>query len=203
MADDNQSVKPAQDDAVFKAELTELIPHLRAFARTLCGNRATADDLAQEALLKAWKARASYKPGTNLKAWSFTILRNLFYSQQRRAWRSQPLDQEVAEATLVATDDPDASLELLALRNALLELAPDQREALVLVGAGGVSYDEAAEICGCAVGTIKSRVSRARTALAAKMEEGSAGLNADSTVQAGDAFRDIVNQANKLTGKVA
>lgn len=191
------------DDVAFKAELTELIPHMRAFSRTLCGNRAAADDVAQEALLKAWKARQSYKSGTNLKAWCFTIVRNHFYSQQRRAWRSQPLDQEVAEATLVATDDPGATLELLALRNALLELPDDQREALVLVGAGGLSYEEAAEICECAVGTIKSRVSRARTALAKLMDDGTAGINADDTAQASDAFQDIVDQAAALTGKVA
>ncbi|ADM10084.1 RNA polymerase sigma-70 factor, ECF subfamily protein [Parvularcula bermudensis HTCC2503] len=190
------------DDAGFKSELTGLIPHLRAFASTLCGNRAMADDLAQEALLKAWKARASYKPGTNMKAWSFTILRNLFYSQQRRAWRSQPLDQEVAEATLVANEDPTAPLELLAIRNALQALPTDQREALILVGAGGVSYEEAAQICECAVGTIKSRVSRARTALLELVENGTAGFNADDGATASRAFEDIVNEAANLTGKV-
>jgi RNA polymerase sigma-70 factor (ECF subfamily) len=191
------------EEAEFRDELTGLIPHLRAFARTLCGDRSAADDLAQEALLKAWKARKSYKPGTNLKAWAFTILRNQFYSQQRRAWRSQPLDQEVAEATLVANEDPSAPLELLTLRNALLMLPDDQREALVLVGAGGVSYEEAAEICGCAVGTIKSRVSRARTAVAQIIEEGGAGVNSDRNAEASKAFGDIMDQASGLSGKVA
>ena len=79
--------KPTLDDQAFKTELADLIPHLRAFARSLCGNPTAADDLAQEAMLKAWKARESYQAGTNLKAWAFTILRNLFYSEKRRSWR--------------------------------------------------------------------------------------------------------------------
>merc|ERR1711916_258281 len=114
------------DDTEFKNELAELIPHLRAFARNLCGNAATADDLAQEAMLKAWNARESYQQGTNLKAWTFTILRNVFYSEKRRSWRRQPLDPEVAEATLVTNDDPADNMELLALRNAIHRLPDDQ-----------------------------------------------------------------------------
>ena len=152
-------------DSAFKSELASLIPHLRAFARSLCGDATLADDLAQDAMLKAWKARDSYKPGTNMKAWAFTILRNLFYSEKRRSWRRQPLDPEVAEATLVANDNPAGSMELLSLRNAIGELPDDQREALILVGAGGMSYEEASEVCGCAIGTVKSRVSRARKAV--------------------------------------
>ncbi|MEN0078484.1 MAG: sigma-70 family RNA polymerase sigma factor, partial [Pseudomonadota bacterium] len=124
------------DDRAFKAELASLIPHLRAFARSLCGDATLADDLAQDAMLKAWKARASYKPGSNMKAWAFTILRNLFYSEKRRSWRRQPLDPDVAEATLVANDDPSGSMEVLALRNARYELPDDLREALRLGGAG-------------------------------------------------------------------
>lgn len=182
----------------FKKDLTDLIPHLRAFAATLCGDRVYADDLAQEALLKAWKNRRSYTEGTNLKAWAFTILRNLFYSQQRRAWRAQPLDQSVAEATLVASDDPSAALDMLSLRNALMALPVDQREALILIGAGGLTYEDAAVVCGCAVGTIKSRVSRARIALAALMETSVAGVNADRNAEASDALDDIVRQARDL-----
>ena len=188
------------DDEQFKAELIELIPHLRAFARSLCGNAAQADDLAQDAMLKAWKARESYEPGTNLKAWSFTILRNLFYSEKRRSWRSQPLDPEVAEATLVANDNPDAAIELLALRNALSKLPDDQREALILVGAGGLTYDEVAEICGCAIGTIKSRVSRARKTLLELVDENSTGFNSDPNLQASDTLEEIMAEAHALSG---
>ncbi|WP_342974888.1 sigma-70 family RNA polymerase sigma factor [Henriciella sp. AS95] len=187
------------DDHAFKSELAELIPHLRAFARSLCGNATAADDLAQEAMLKAWKARASYQAGTNLKAWTFTILRNLFYSEKRRSWRRQQLDPEVAEATLVSNDDPSAAIELLSLRNALDELPEDQREALILVGAGGLSYEETAEICGCAIGTIKSRVSRARKAVTEILEAKMSGLAGDHSLSAADAFEDIMRQADELS----
>ena len=162
----------AQTEAQFKADLIALIPHMRAFARTMTGNPAQADDLAQDALAKAWQCRDSFQMGTNMKAWTFMILRNQFYSDMRRAWRSVQLDQEAAERTLLATDDPDAPIELNELRMALAALPVDQREALILVGAGGMSYEEAADICNCAVGTVKSRVSRARDALRRIIESG-------------------------------
>ncbi|MEM6650407.1 MAG: sigma-70 family RNA polymerase sigma factor [Pseudomonadota bacterium] len=188
----------ADGENEFKTSLTELIPHLRAFARNLCGNASMADDLAQEALLKAWKARESYIQGTNLRAWAFTILRNHFYSEQRRAWRSQPLDQEVAEATLTATEDASATLELLSVRNAIQKLPLDQREALILVGAGGLSYEEAGKICDCPIGTIKSRVSRARKALEDMLNDGSTGFNSDGSAQAGTVISDIMEEAAEL-----
>ena len=191
--------KEILDDTAFKNELAALIPHLRAFARSLCGNASAADDLAQEAMLKAWKARQSYQAGTNFKAWAFTILRNLFYSEKRRSWRRQQLDPEVAEATLVANDDPAAAMDLLALRNALAVLPDDQRDALILVGAGGLSYEETAAICECAVGTVKSRVSRARKALAEILEQNQAGFSGDGSLSASDAFEDIMKQADKLS----
>ncbi|HIG23046.1 sigma-70 family RNA polymerase sigma factor [Henriciella sp.] len=191
--------KPKLDDEAFKAELAGLIPHLRAFARSLSGNATAADDLAQEAMLKAWKARESYQQGTNLKAWTFTILRNLFYSEKRRSWRRQQLDPEVAEATLVANDDPSSAMDLLALRTGLTVLPEDQREALILVGAGGLSYEETAEICGCAVGTIKSRVSRARKALAEIIENSQGGFSGDGKLRASEAFDDIMKQADELS----
>jgi len=159
-------------DEGFRRELVALIPHLRAFARTLAGDMASADDLAQEALGKAWAARVSFRPGSNMKAWTFTILRNQFYSERRRAWRQIQLDPEAAERTLVAADDPETQVVLDELRRGLGMLPVEQREALILVGAGGFAYEEAAEICGCAKGTVKSRVSRARRALRAILETG-------------------------------
>jgi RNA polymerase sigma-70 factor (ECF subfamily) len=159
-------------DDVFKTELTRLIPQMRAFARSLCRDAAAADDLAQDALLKAWNNRTSYQPGTNMKAWTFMILRNQFYSDKRRSWRSTQLDPETAERTLVAVSNPIASLELDEVRRALAVLPEDQREALILIGAGGLSYEEVSEICGCAIGTIKSRVSRARDRLGSILETG-------------------------------
>ena len=162
----------ARSEEQFKADLVALIPHMRAFARTMTGNPAQADDLAQEALAKAWQCRNSFQMGTNMKAWTFMILRNQFYSDMRRAWRSVQLDQEAAERTLLSSDDPNAPIALNELRMALAALPLDQREALILVGAGGMSYEEAAEICDCAVGTVKSRVSRARDALRRLIETG-------------------------------
>jgi len=195
--------KELLDGDVFKQALCELIPHLRAFARSLCGDPTLADDLAQDAMLKAWNARETFEPGTNLKAWSFTILRNIFYSEKRRSWRRQPLDPEVAEATLMSTDDPAAGLELLALKNALWKLPDDQREAVMLVGAGGLSYEEASGICGCAVGTVKSRVSRARAALAAMLESNSVGFSDDKSMKANDAFEAILDEADRIAGASA
>ena len=180
----------------FKTDLVKLIPHLRAFARTLTGNAAAADDLAQDAMLKAWDARASYQMGTNMKAWTFMILRNQFYSEKRRSWRQIQLDQDAAERTLVAVDNPEAPVALDELRLGLAMLPAEQREALILVGAGGFAYEEAAEICGCAVGTVKSRVSRARRALHGILETGSYDRDGGS---AGDAMRSILADAERLS----
>jgi RNA polymerase sigma-70 factor (ECF subfamily) len=160
----------ANAETQFKEDLVALIPHMRAFARSLCRDATHADDLAQDALAKAWASRASYTMGTNLKAWTFMILRNQFYSEKRRSWRSQPLDQEVAERTLIAVTSADGRIELDDLRRAMLLLPTDQREALILVGAGGLAYEEAAATMGVAVGTVKSRVSRARKQLTHLME---------------------------------
>lgn len=187
---------PASENQ-FKRDLVTLIPHLRAFARTLCGEAAAADDLAQDTVMKAWDARSSYQMGTNMKAWTFMILRNQFYSEKRRSWRQTQLDQEAAERTLVAIDDPSSPLALDELRQALIMLPSEQREALILVGAGGFAYEEAAEICGCAVGTVKSRVSRARRALQGILEEGAYDRDG---LPAGDAMRSILSDAERLSG---
>lgn len=184
------------DDERFKRELVVLIPHMRAFARTLTGDATAADDLAQDALMKAWDARASYQMGTNMKAWTFMILRNQFYSEKRRSWRMSQLDQEAAERTLVAVDDPESPVALDELRQALNTLPEEQREALILVGAGGFAYEEAAEICQCAVGTVKSRVSRARRALQTTLEKGGYGRDGRA---AGDAMRSILADADRLS----
>src|SRR5258706_9520087 len=188
--------RSGDDDEAFKRELVALIPHLRVFARTLSGDPTSADDLAQDAMMKAWDARASFEMGTNMKAWSFMILRNQFYSEKRRSWRQTQLDQEAAERTLVAIDDPSAPVALDELRLGLAMLPAEQREALILVGAGGFAYEEAAEICNCAVGTVKSRVSRARKALHAILDGGSYDRDGAS---AGDAMRAILADAERLS----
>ena len=185
-----------QPDTAFKTELVALIPQLRAFARSLTGNPTSADDLAQDAMVKAWDARASFEMGTNMKAWTFMILRNQFYSEKRRSWRRVQLDQDAAERTLVAVDDPASPLALDELRLALAALPAEQREAVILIGAGGFAYEEAAEICGCAVGTVKSRVSRARRALHAVLD---AGTYERDGAAAGDAMRAILQDAERLS----
>ena len=163
--------QPLPDDE-FKVELARVIPHLRAFGRSLSGNRDLADDLVQETLLKAWAARKRFQAGTNMRAWTFIILRNLFLSQMRRARFKGEWDEITASKLLAAPASQDRHVELADMQRALLHLPQPQREALILVGAGGFAYEEAAEICGCAVGTIKSRVARGRVALEALMNDG-------------------------------
>jgi RNA polymerase sigma-70 factor (ECF subfamily) len=142
------------------------VPSLRAFAISLCGNVDRADDLVQEALLRALANLGSFEPGTNMSAWLFTILRNLFRSEYRKRRREvEDVDGSYAEQ-LTSLPEQSSRLEINEFREALKLLPPEQRESLILVGASGFSYEEAAQICGCAVGTIKSRVNRARSRLA-------------------------------------
>ncbi len=164
--------RSADDKRAFKRELTEVVPHLRAFARGLCGRPDMADDLVQEALLKAWAAQERFEPGTSMRAWTFVILRNAYLTDMRRNRFRGEYDETVAERILTAPAGQEEPLHLSDLHRALLTLPPERREALLLVGAGGFSYEEAANICGCAVGTIKSRVGRARAALSSMMEDG-------------------------------
>ncbi|OYY91052.1 MAG: RNA polymerase subunit sigma-70 [Sphingomonas sp. 28-66-16] len=163
----------ALPDPEFKAQLAQVIPHLRAFGRSISGNRDLADDLVQETLLKAWAARKRFQAGTNMRAWTFIILRNLFLSQMRRTRFRGEWDDLVADRILAAPAGQDKQVELGDVQRALLHLPAAQREALILVGAGGFAYEEAAEICGVAVGTIKSRVARGRVALETLLTDGS------------------------------
>jgi RNA polymerase sigma-70 factor, ECF subfamily len=192
-----EQASASEAELKFRADLIALIPNLRAFGITLAG-RKDGEDLAQETLAKAWQKRASYETGTNLKAWAFTILRNHFYSGKRRDWRTQPLDPGVAETVLVAHEDPAAREELLDVRNAMQLLPDDQREALILAGPAGLSYDETARICGCAIGTVKSRVSRARASLSLLLEQMQAGRRQTSDISSGQAFENIMQQATDL-----
>jgi len=155
------SLNPSVRDAMLGA-----VPSLRAFAISLSGNVDRADDLVQETLLRAVANIDSFQPGTNMSAWLFTILRNLFRSEYRKRRREvEDADGSYAES-LKSHPEQEGRVEMQEFRTALAKLPADQREALVLVGAAGFSYEEAAAICECAVGTIKSRVNRARTRLA-------------------------------------
>jgi RNA polymerase sigma-70 factor, ECF subfamily len=149
----------------FKTDLLGAIPSLRAFAVSLSQNADRADDLVQETLVKAWDKHKSFQPGTNLKAWLFTILRNEFYSQMRKRGREVQDSDGIMTARLAVHPSQQGQLDLKDFKTALEKLPEDQREAIILIGASGFSYEEAAEICDCAIGTIKSRVSRARTRL--------------------------------------
>ncbi|MBD3729662.1 MAG: sigma-70 family RNA polymerase sigma factor [Sphingomonadales bacterium] len=164
--------RTAAELADFKRELTAVIPHLRAFARGLCGRPDMADDLVQETMLKAWNARERFEPGTSMRAWTFVILRNAYLTDMRRNRFRGEYDETVAERILTTPAGQEEPVHLSDLHRALLDLPAERREALLLVGAGGFSYEEAAEICGCAIGTIKSRVGRARAALSEALEEG-------------------------------
>ena len=165
------TLSAALADEAFRTQLEDLIPHGRAFARFLCRNdRAKADDLAQDALVRAWKARERFIPGTSMKAWVFVITRNLFYSDLRRSWRSVPYDEIAAERTLQVKPAQTHQMDLDDVRRAMSTLPDDQREALTLIAAGDLSYEAVAEICGCAMGTVKSRVSRGRRALREMIE---------------------------------
>jgi RNA polymerase sigma-70 factor (ECF subfamily) len=161
----DRDTRTNQADEAFRRELLSTLPHLRAFARGLSGRPDYADDLAQEAAIKAWTARERYTPGTNMRAWTFAILRNHYLSELRRNRRQTDLDEGVAERMLVMDADQEGGLHLSDMETALLQLAPERREAVMLVGAGGFTYEEAAEIADCAVGTMKSRVARARAEL--------------------------------------
>lgn len=150
---------------LFLDQITALLPALRAFGRSLCGDPARADDLAQDTVLKAWSNREQFQAGSNLKAWLFTILRNCYYSELRHR-KFEVEDPDGANAARMAVaPDHDAKLQLRDLNRALQQLPADQREALVLVAATGLSYEEAADVCQVAVGTIKSRIARARDRL--------------------------------------
>lgn len=148
-----------------KDELVTHLPALRAFALSLTRNRATADDMLQDTVLKAWTNLDKFEPGTNMRAWLFTILRNNFYSSTRKTNREVADVDNVFSNTLAVKPAHDGHLQMMDFKAAFSELPVEQREALILVGAQGFSYDEAAETCGVATGTIKSRVNRARVRL--------------------------------------
>ncbi|HEX4298883.1 MAG TPA: RNA polymerase sigma factor [Devosia sp.] len=154
-----------QETPAFKRELLATLPSLRAFAVSLSGRHDKADDLVQDTMMKAWAKQDSFQMGTNIKAWLFTILRNEFYSQMRKRGREVQDSDGAFTERLSVHPTQYGILDMADFKKALDTLPSDQREAIILIGASGFSYEEAAEICNCAVGTMKSRVSRARTRL--------------------------------------
>ncbi|MEP2921768.1 RNA polymerase sigma factor [Sulfitobacter sp.] len=162
-------------------ELVEHLPAMRAFAISLTRNSATADDMVQDTLVKAWTNIEKFEVGSNMRAWLFTILRNTYYSSRRKAKREVADVDGVFTEALAEKPAHDGHLQMNDFRDALGKLKDEQREALMLIGASGFSYEEAAEMCGVAVGTIKSRTNRARAQIAELM-----GLNDDEAMEMTD-----------------
>jgi RNA polymerase sigma-70 factor (ECF subfamily) len=173
-------------DTDWRDQVVAMIPALRAFAWSVSRNGSDADDLVQDTLIKAWSHRDKFEPGTNLRAWLFTILRNTYYTAVVRRRREVRDEDDQHAKSLTSAPTQEWGLTMRALQAALNQLPVEHREALILVGAAGLSYEEAAEICGCALGTIKSRVNRARNRLLKLMDiDGAAemiGAPADAAV---------------------
>ena len=166
-------VRPAiviVDPGDWRQGVEHYLPRLRAFAFSLSRNAADSDDLLQETLAKAWAHRSRFEPGSNLRAWLFTIMRNSWYTDAAKRRREVADEEGRYAAGLTAEPSQEWRAELTSLQTALNALPPEHREAIVMVGAAGLSYQEAADISGCAVGTIKSRVNRARHRLAVLLD---------------------------------
>ena len=165
---DHRSAEPQSHSAPvsdFRTDLVSHLPHLRAVARALTGHRDRADDLVNDTVLKALSAEAQFQPGTYLKAWLMTILRNHYINGLRRTRIEVETIGEIPESALPSAPNQEHVVEVNEVANALQRMSVEHREILVLVSAAGLSYEEASEVCGCAVGTIKSRLNRARTEL--------------------------------------
>jgi RNA polymerase sigma-70 factor (ECF subfamily) len=185
-AETKRGVAPSR---AFRDGLVAEMPSLRAFAISLSGRVEYADDLVQETLLKAWANANSYQPGTNMRAWLFTILRNTFFSLRRQHGREVQDTDGIYSQRLATPAGQEGALDLADFRVALAKLPAEQREVLIMVGASGLSYEEAAAVCNIAVGTVKSRISRARSALADLL-----GISGPQDLGAGSATDAIVKR---------
>jgi RNA polymerase sigma-70 factor (ECF subfamily) len=182
--------KPTDD---LQTLLIGAVPNLRAFANSLCGDPTRADDLVQDTLVKAWTNLDSFEKGSNLKAWLFTILRNTYFSELRKRRREvEDADNAFAERISVLPDQ-DVHMYLVDFKKAFVTLSDDQKEVLLLVGAEGFSYEDAAEITGAAVGTVKSRVNRARVALTKSL-----GLKSGEDFNSNTEFMGLVRTAQTV-----
>ncbi|MCB1352985.1 MAG: RNA polymerase sigma factor [Rhodobacteraceae bacterium] len=175
-------------------ELVTHLPALRAFALSLTRNGSAADDLVQDMVVKAWTNLDKFQPGTNMRAWLFTILRNTYYSDRRKRRREVPDPDGIMAAGLSEKPAHDGRLQMNDFRVAFNQLSDEQREVLILVGASGFSYEEAADMCGVAVGTVKSRVNRGRTRLGEIL-----GLSENESLEMTDQATMAVITANAAT----
>ena len=176
----------------FRQDLTAMIPHLRAFARSLTGgDRDLADDLVQETLVKSMQAEKQFAPGTNLRAWLFTILRNTFCSHVGRKRHKVEVYDEDLERLAWTAAPQEGRLEAIAFRRAFKRLSPAHREVLVLSVIQGHPYETVAAMCGCEIGTVKSRVNRARTLLKQMLLEGDLPVRPNRNVPAARPLADV------------
>ena len=157
--------------ACFTTEMTASLPALRSFARSLCRHRDMADDLVQETMVRAWSSRHTFLPGSNFRPWLFTILRNQFYNAVRKQGRLVPWEPEAAERLLVQEPEQETRIHVADIEGALQQL-PDGQRMLLLIAGAGLSYEEAAEVADCKLGTVKSRINRGRAGLRAIIENG-------------------------------
>ena len=180
---------------VFREDVAALLPHLRAFARSLtAGDRQLADDIVQDAIMNALRAQHQFTPGTNLKAWLFTILRNRFKSViVRKHVTAEVGDDDLDQQHWVAPEQ-ESRIEILAFKRAFKTLSRVHREVLVLAVVHGLPYERIAEICNCELGTVKSRVNRARTALKQML------LDEDEPVAVAKAARGKLPGGQRLLG---
>lgn len=197
-ANDMAALPSSRASPDFQKDLVALIPFLRAFSRSLCRSKEIAEDMAQEALVKAWRARDRFEPGSNLKAWLFTILRHEFYSHRRRVWREMPWDEELSLLIASPPKEQEWAMELSDTARALDALPKPQREAVILVVAGGFTYSDAGKICSTAEGSMKSRVARGRATLSS-MLDGDRQLPPRSPLRTRPGFEAILSQLAALT----
>jgi len=188
-------------DGEFQTLLRDTTPQLRAFGRMLARCPARGDDLAQEAMLRAWSARASFRRGTSFRAWTFTILRNLFLTEARRAVFHGVYDELDAERRLRVEATQSHGIELTDVLRALDTLPETHRHALLLVAVADMPYDEAAASCGVAVGTIKSRVCRARAMLAHRLASGQLPDHRHNFVMTNDAVDALFAQTRAIANR--
>ncbi len=160
---------PDDNPGTLKEQVADLIPALRAFARTFTANPTDGDDLVQETLVRALRSLDSFQPGTSLKSWLFTIMRNTYYTQYRKRVRESPGATDCVSLQLTTAAGQEWSVAESEVKAALSRLSEDQQQILIMVAGFGFSYEEAASVMECAIGTIKSRLSRAREALAQEM----------------------------------
>ncbi|BDV32898.1 sigma-70 family RNA polymerase sigma factor [Methylocystis iwaonis] len=178
-------------NATFGEQMVAQIPYLRAFAISLAGSYSVADDLVQDTLVKAWSHADSFEPGTNFRAWLVTILRNTYFSQYRKRSREVQDSDNVLAEQIPVKGGQESNVTMQDVQKALDKLAPEHREILLMIGITELSYEEAAQVCNIAVGTVKSRLNRARAKLAEHL-----GLNGTHEIDSDPTMTGIAARKN-------